>query len=519
MPAKTKYVQLPGSAKAAPSPEATAVKSSKDEKMDVTIRVRRKQSIEQTLTQGKRYSHDEYERMFGASAEDMEKVEQFIKDNNLSVVEADSARRTIVARGTAGDFEKAFQLTLSHHKHPDGSIFRTRTGYINIPSSLENVVEGVFGLDNRPVARPMFRMINQPDGKIRPLATTFQGYSPVDVGKAYGFPQNQTGQGQCIAIIELDGGYKKKDLTAYFKSIGVSSPSVKSVSVDGGKNAPTGDPNSADAEVVLDIEVAGAIAPQSKIVVYFASNTDKGFLDAITKAVHDKKNKPSVVSISWGAAENAWTTQSLNSYNEAFKAAAVLGVTICAAAGDDGSADRVTDGKAHVDFPSSSPYVLACGGTKLSMQNHTISSEIVWNESAKNMGATGGGVSDFFTLPAFQNNANIPTSVSTGFKGRGLPDIAGNADPQTGYTVRVDGQTFPIGGTSAVAPLMAGLIALVNEAKGMAAGYIHPGLYNTPTKFCRDITQGDNITTSTQQGYKAKKGWDACTGWGVMNSI
>ncbi|MEX6686722.1 S53 family peptidase [Danxiaibacter flavus] len=518
MPTKTNYVQLRGSAKAAPSPETTTTKGSRNEKMDVTIRVRRKQSIEKTLEQGKRYSHAEYEKMFGASAEDMARVEKFLKENKLSVVESDSARRTIIAHGRAIDFEKAFQLTLSHHKHPDGTVFRTRTGYINVPADLENVIEGVFGLDNRPVARPMFRM-SQPVGMIRPNAATFQGYSPVDVGMAYGFPPNQTGEGQCIGIIELGGGYKRKDLTAYFKSIGVSSPSVKAVSIDGGKNTPTGEINSADAEVALDIEVAGAIAPKSKIVVYFAPNTDKGFLDAITTAVHDTKNKPSVISISWGAAENAWTTQSLNSYNEAFKAAAVLGITICAAAGDDGSADRVSDGKAHVDFPSSSPYILACGGTKLAIQNNAVSSEIVWNESAKNMGATGGGVSDFFTRPTFQSKTKIPKSVSTGFKGRGLPDIAGNADPQTGYRVRVDGQTFPIGGTSAVAPLMAGLIALVNEAKGMAAGYVHPGLYSTPAKFCRDITKGNNITTSTQQGYKAKKGWDACTGWGVMNSI
>jgi kumamolisin len=253
--------------------------------------------------------------------------------------------------------------------------------------------------------------------------------------------------------------------------------------------------------------------------VYFAPNTDKGFLDAITTAVHDAKNKPSVISISWGAAENAWTTQSLNSYNEAFKAAALLGVTICAASGDDGATDRVTDGKAHVDFPSSSPYVLACGGTKLSIENSTVSSEVVWNESASNNGATGGGVSDFFTLPTFQKNAKIPTSLSTGFKGRGVPDIAGNADPQTGYMVRVDGQTFAIGGTSAVAPLMAGLIALVNQSNGSSSGYIHPSLYSTPAKFCRDIVKGNNITTASKQGYKAGKGWDACTGWGVMNMI
>ncbi|MEO6852301.1 MAG: S53 family peptidase, partial [Mucilaginibacter sp.] len=274
--------------------------------------------------------------------------------------------------------------------------------------------------------------------------------------------------------------------------------------------------NSADGEVMLDIEVAGAVAPGAKIVVYFCPNTDQGFLDAITKAVHDTTNKPSVISISWGSAEVNWTQQSLNNFNETFKAAALLGVTICVAAGDSGSSDSVTDGKVHVDFPASSPYVLACGGTSLKVNNNKMSSETVWHDS--NDSATGGGVSNFFALPDYQSNAKVPLSLNSQFKGRGLPDVAGDADPNTGYKVLVDGQKMVIGGTSAVAPLMAGLIARINQKKGKSAGFINPALYANPS-FCRDITLGNNKTTSTNTGYTAGPGWDACTGWGVLSSL
>src|SRR4029077_3438103 len=178
-------------------------------------------------------------------------------------------------------------------------------------------------------------------------------------------PDTANGAGQCIAIIELGGGYRTADLRAYFKSVNLKMPKVTAIGVDGGKNAPTGDPNSADGEVALDIEVAGAVAPGAKIAVYFAPNTDRGFLDAITTAVHDKKRKPSVISISWGAAEANWTAQAMQSFDQAFQAAAVMGVTVCCASGDNGSPDGEQDGKNHVDFPASSPFALGCGGTRL----------------------------------------------------------------------------------------------------------------------------------------------------------
>ena len=222
-------------------------------------------------------------------------------------------------------------------------------------------------------------MVSPPSGNI----------TPPQVAALYNFPSGVTGAGQTTAIIELGGGYSTADLQTYFGNLGVTEPNITAVSVDGGTNSPGSD---ADAEVMLDIQVAGSIAPGANIAVYFAPNTDQGFVDAITDAVHDTARKPSVISISWGAAEDSWTQQSQAAMNSALQDAATLGVTVTAAAGDNGSTDGVGDGSLHVDFPASSPYVLGCGGTTLQGSGSTISSEVVWNEIANNEGATGGGV-------------------------------------------------------------------------------------------------------------------------------
>ena len=257
---------------------------------------------------------------------------------------------------------------------------------------------------------------------------------------------------------------------------------------------------------MLDIEVAAAVAPEAKVVVYFAPNTDQGFIDAITTAVHDTTNNPSVISISWGGPESTWTQQSLTALDAACQSAAALGITITVAAGDNGSSDGGTGN--NVDFPASSPHVLACGGTTLEAGGANIASETVWNETASNEGATGGGVSTVFALPIWQANSNVP-SPSTGAGGRGVPDVAGDADPTTGYTIRVDSQTLVIGGTSAVAPLWAGLIAVANQQLGATVGFIQPAIYAAKAASAfHDITQGNN------GAFSAGPGWDACTGLG-----
>ncbi len=495
-------------------PGETTGKINRKEAIEVTVRIRRKRSIESKLRSGEQVSHSNYEKQFGASKKDTDKVEAFAQEYHLSTVDADLARRSVILRGTIADMEAAFGVTLSGATDEAGNNIRVRQGEIFVPVALKDIVEGVFGLDNRPVARAMFR-ISQRNGQIVSHAAAPQAFTPDQLANIYGFPAGFNGKGQTIAILELGGGFRTKDITTYFKGLGIKKPAVKAISVDGGKNSPS-NANSADGEVMLDIEVAGAVAPGANIVVYFCPNTDQGFLDGITQAVHDSANKPSVLSISWGSAEVNWTQQSLTSFNEAFKAAAVLGVTICIASGDSGSSDSVTDGNVHVDFPASSPYVLGCGGTSLTTNNNTVSSETVWHDSSSS--ASGGGVSDFFALPDYQVNANVPLSLNTQFKGRGVPDVAGDADPNTGYKVLVDGQQMVIGGTSAVAPLMAGLIARINQQKGKWVGFINPTLYSTPS-LCRDITVGDNKTTSANTGYTAGPGWDACSGLGVLSKF
>ena len=323
------------------------------------------------------------------------------------------------------------------------------------------------------------------------------------------------GQGQTIGIIELGGGYTQSDLNSYFSALGISpAPSVSAVSVDGAQNQPTGSTNGPDTEVMLDIEVAGSVAPGAKIVVYFAPNTDSGFLDAINQAVGDKQNNPSVISISWGGPESTWTSQSLQSYNSALEAASAVGVSVCIAAGDDGSTDGVTDGLQHVDFPASSPYALACGGTHLVGSGSTITDEVVWNDLPSD-GATGGGVSATFPLPTWQAGANVPPSVNPGnFVGRGVPDVAGDADPGTGYQVEVDGTNIVVGGTSAVAPLWAGLIACFNSRLKTSVGYFNPTLYQ---QVAAEAGTFHDITSGNNGDYQAGPGWDACTGWGSPN--
>ncbi|HEY0410985.1 MAG TPA: S53 family peptidase, partial [Candidatus Dormibacteraeota bacterium] len=287
-------------------------------------------------------------------------------------------------------------------------------------------------------------------------------------------------------------------------------PATVAVSVDGGANQPDGNPGGPDGEVMLDIQVAGAVAPGARIAVYFAPNTDRGFLDAVSTAVHDSVRRPSVVSISWGGPESTWTGQSMTALDTVLQDAAALGVTVFCASGDTGSGDGAGDSLAHTDFPSSSPHVVACGGTRLSAGAGCVTAEVVWNQGASG-GATGGGISDTFDAPSWQADAGVPPSTNPGARrGRGVPDVSGDADPRTGYRVLIDGQATVVGGTSAVAPLWAGLTALLNQVLGHPVGFLNPQLYGPVLAGggFRDITEGSN------GAYSAAPGWDPCTGLG-----
>ena len=504
---------VPGSERAAIAGSVPASPATPDERLEVSVRLRSKPSsrganhaaaFDDTPPAQRRYlSREEYAAGHGADLDDVAKIAEFAAAHQLAVVESDPARRTVVLSGTVATFSSAFGVTLQQFEHGGGT-YRGRTGTISVPASLAGIVEGVFGLDDRPQAEPHFQRF-QSVGAVTSRAAA-ASFTPPQLARLYKFPSGLDGSGQCIGIIELGGGFKPADIKAYFTGLGLPVPTVTAIRVDGGRNHPT-NASSADGEVMLDIEVAAGVAPKARIAVYFAPNTDQGFLDAITTAVHDAVNKPSVISISWGSAESNWTAQGMTQFDQAFQAAAAMGVTICSAAGDKGSSDGVADGKPHVDFPASSPFALGCGGTNLTATATTIEAEVVWNANPVSS-ATGGGVSSFFALPAYQRNAKVPSPAGAG--GRGVPDVAGDADPASGYQVRVDGQNLVFGGTSAVAPLWAGLIALMNQKLGHPVGFLNPLIYGSLSGrgLFNDIVSGNN------GNYSATPGWDACSGWG-----
>ncbi len=425
----------------------------------------------------------------------------FAEETGLEVVTVQPERRLVRLKGTAAAVQAAFHTEL-HHYVDNKTKFRGRSGMLHLPAALTEVVEAVLGIDTRKAAEPRF--------VIRPGAQGGASFKPNEVARLYGLPAEATGAGECIGLIELGGGYSAADTQSAFAAMGLPAPEVIAVPVDGGANTPVPD-DGADGEVALDIQVAGGVAPGAKIAVYFTVNTDAGFVDAITAATHDAANKPSVVSISWGGPESGWSAQGLSAMTSALQDAASLDISVFVAAGDNLATDGVADGKAHVDFPASSPWAIGCGGTLITVANQAITAESVWNEGSS---GTGGGISDIYPVPDFQAHLALPPSVNAGHLGRGVPDVACVADPNSGYAVVVSGQTEVVGGTSAVAPFWAGLTALINQKAGAPAGFFLPKLYAS-SGVMREITKGDNRPKGSEIGYAAGPGWNACTGLGV----
>jgi kumamolisin len=507
--ASTSFRAVAGSRRRAPTDERVGVPTP-TERIEVTVHLRGdaaavsrqvRQAGADPIGARTHLTRRQFGRRFGARQEDIAAVRRFARANGLDVARVERAMRTVHLAGTVEAMQRAFDVELASYR--DGGVtYRARSGVVRVPDWLAPSVVAVLGLDTRPAVTPHIRF----------AAAPAVSYSPPDLSRLYQFPTDADGSGQCVAILEFGGGYRPADLQQYFSALGLTPPTVQAVSVDGGANDPTGDPSSADGEVALDIEVVGAIAPGARIVVYFAPNTDQGFADAILAAVHDADNQPSVISISWGGPEESWTTQARDAVNRAFSAAATMGVTVLAASGDNGSSDGVDDGAAHVDFPASSPTVVGCGGTTLTASGDQISSEVVWNGGATG-GATGGGVSAVFPAPTFQRAINPVSTNPDRRAGRGVPDVSGDGDPATGYDVLVDGQSIVVGGTSAVAPLWAGLLALVHQLLDAPVAPLLPTLYTDAASVFRDVTSGDN------GDYRAQSGWDACTGLGSPNGI
>jgi kumamolisin len=535
---KLTHVAIVGSERAV-VPGARAVGGANPNAMiEVSVKLRRKKTMPAlTGRPANTLSREEVGNMYGASQADVDKVLETFGKFGLKPVHKNLATqtRTVRLRGTIAAMEEAFQVKLFNYAH-DIERYRGRVGQVHIPIDIKDIVVGVFGLDNRRVARRSQRIRG-----IASLASHQSAwYVPSELASHYNFPDGD-GEGQTIGLFEFGGTVVQNDLKKFCHLANISPvPEVKIVSTDG---SPTDNNDDATGEVMLDVEIAAGLCPKAKIVVYFAEWGDQGWISALDAANSDEENDPGVISVSWGLSEGqmwargqGWTPSAIHSVNESLNDLAVSNVTVCVAAGDDGSSDAFnpSDGLAHVDFPASSPYVLSVGGTTIPIKGGT-APDIVWKEGSglrPEGGSTGGGVSSVpFSntkeRPDWQNNITIRSVNPGAINGRCIPDLSANADWNASpYLLVVNGRSEPNGGTSAAAPLIAGLLTLINAARpaGKRVGYLTPVLYQTIGAHnktvgavgCTDVTHGNNITAQIG-GYTAGPGYDAVSGWGTPN--
>jgi len=455
----------------------------------------RGQHIEQLTT-------SQFAERYSARPATLAKISAFAEANHLRIVESDPVKRRVILAGSASAVANAFSTQLHLFSFANGQTYRSPTTPPSVPAALAGDLEAVVGLNTRPFLSPHLVTQRATSAAWRRVETTL-------IASLYNFPRDVDGAGQTIALLQMGGGFNQEDLDAYFNSARLRLPKITSISVDQASNSPGVDAKS-DQEVALDIEVAGSAANDANLVVYFAPNSAQGFINAILDAIHNRQGAPSVISISWGAAEELWPADALTAFHSALQDAAALGITVIAASGDNGSSDGMNDKKLHVDYPASDPFVLGVGGTSVVIENNKLVSEGIWNNG--NGSATGGGVSLAFARPAYQEAAKVPPHPTTKFVGRGVPDAAGNADPETGYRIHVKGEDNTVGGTSAVAPLWAGLIARLNQKLGKRLGFINDKLYAMNQGF-HLIGSGSNDVEQLG-AYAAVSGWNPCIGLG-----
>jgi kumamolisin len=511
-----------------------------DEEITVTVFVRRDpgaRPVADPAAEANKHPQDrryllpaEVEASFGAAQADLQAVVDYAASKGLRPSAVSRATRSVRVTGPAGVLGAAFGVELGYVQYGDVT-YRGRVGPVRVPASLSGIVEAVLGFDNRPIGRSYLRTSKAGTAHLS-LDAYAEGlppnmYLPPQVAELYGFPASYDGTGETVAVFVFNGdigsgasapgGYDLPVSSQYFTQVlGMNAPALADVVVQGPGNQPGDGTNPFDVsgEVYLDLCIVGSLAPGAKIVVYFTQFTEQGWVEAISRAATDTANNPSVISISYGNPEDdprgAWTKMAIKQVNDAFEAAAAAGRTICCAAGDFGAADEPGTTTVHTEFPASSPWVLACGGTRLESSGGTISAELVWNDLADGNGATGGGVSAVFPRPRWQSGTQaVPLKGVTPPDGRGVPDVASLADPETPFVVAGPGGMLQAaGGTSAAAPLWAALISRFNQALRARVGYLNPLLYSDYSGALRDITSGDN------GGYQATTGWDACTGWG-----
>ena len=527
----TKYTPLAKSEHLHPAGHQKLEKAPDTERITATLILRRRQGqgsepmkdlayFQTTPASARRQvSHKDFAGTYGADVAELLAVASFAHTNGLKVVESDAARRSVKVSGTAAAMNSAFGVELNHYDSPLGH-YHGHEGPANLPADIAPFVEAIVGLDNRPV--PARHYLADP-----PNTTSI---TPQEVASLYNFPTG-SGSGQTIGIYEMvtgDGkpGYSAQDIAATMAAFGgnLTAPTPTDVTIDGEANT-----NVTDGETLLDITISSAIAQEANLAVYFTVGTNQGIINALQRMIHPGTGdpQPTVLSISYGwSPDDTWNFINEIEYNQMsalFQDAAHLGITVMVSSGDSG-AMIMSKTKAEASYPATDPWVTACGGTTIGNIEGNNFTEYVWNDSwgsgaSEQQGATGGGISAVFPVPAYQNGFNLPNSLTNNKPGRGIPDIAGNASPLSGYPQSQSGQTGAGGGTSAVAPLYAGLIAVINANLGMSVGFINPILYSLKGSAFRPIAGPPgpaNNSFGNVTGYPATAGWNACTGLGSV---
>ncbi|HTY84937.1 MAG TPA: S53 family peptidase [Silvibacterium sp.] len=489
----------------------------------------RQHSKASTHQQSSHLTHAELRQKCGVKEEAAELIESFARKFNLDIVEEAAHRRSMRLAGSAADIARAFKTRFEEFEL-NGHLFFAHTQPLHVPEAWNGSIESVIGLHSSRQAWP------RRGSSVHGRATSAHIQ---DLSHAYRFPPNLDGSGQTIGIIEFGGGFHPKDIEQFCAHNRVAAPRITVVKIGSGANRPAShhsvnefldvisgtltlaakeeqsDPfldAQCTAEVTMDLEILAALVPAAHIVVYFASSDEQGLYHAISHAVHDEHYQPGILSISWSMPERTLSGAELKAVEGVLREAAHLGITVCASSGDAGALNGSADGKPSVNYPASSPHCLGCGGTSGKISPSGISEEIVWNAIHFGIkGASGGGVSSLFPLPEWQQGARVPIEPR-GKRGRGVPDVAGLADPRYGCEMMIAGRTFASAGTSSVAPMWAALIARFNQALGRRCGHLHPHIYRLGkdrATALRPVLKGDNGL------YRAGRGWNACTGYGT----
>jgi kumamolisin len=531
---------LSGSAHAIPRQHKLLGETSSKQVITVTLYLRRRKNASKLLGEKDFTSkwgslrpavdHQSFADKYGADPAEIQQVIDFARESGLDVKETNPAARSVVVQGAAAKLNSVFGVKLQNYQ---GELrkYHNHAGEAHLPSAIANLIETVSGLDNRPIRA---RAYNTSRRRTTSDPANTKPVTPQEIAQLYAFPPGD-GAGQTIGIYEMavedpqtnklaDAGYKAQDVAKTIQGFGgnLKVPKIIDVSIDGVGNSGVN-----DGETLLDITVAGAIAQAATIVVYFTGPEPQNILHALQRMIHPLQGDPmpNIISISYGWGpdeETGFSEGEINQFGALFQDAANLFITVLVSSGDSGC--YLGASHAQVSYPASEPMVTACGGTTVGNVSGANFDEYAWNDvGAGGPGATGGGISAIFQMPSYQNSAGVPKNNSTKKAGRGIPDLAGNASENSGYMQQASGfRTQPVGGTSAVAPLYAGLFARINSNLGSPAGFVNPVIYSLGAAAFRDTVAPPgplNNSFNGVTGYPVTKGWDACTGWGSVNGL